>query len=78
MEIGQLKEFILWCKANKVKTFSKDGICFEFSDLAFIENLHEEPVPVKETFLDSQKTMVDTEEVSEKDEDELLFWSSSK
>lgn len=76
MEIHELKELILWCKANKVKHLTKGDFTFELSDLAFIDQLMNEPV--KETNLDSSKTLADTEELGQEEQDELLFWSTSK
>lgn len=74
MEIEELKAFILWCKANKVKTFSKDGIAFELSDLAFIEQYSE--ASEKEIYLDNNKTFADDDKPEENEENELLYWST--
>lgn len=77
MEISELKDFILWCKANKIKHFSKDGVVFEFSDLAFVEQYIEDP-SIKETNLDSKQTLVDNIESDQAENDELLYWSTNK
>lgn len=75
----QLKEFILWCKANKVKNFKNSEYQFELSELAFIDTVGMADLgdPVKEMNLDAALPIVDSEEpMSREDEDELLYWST--
>jgi hypothetical protein len=76
MTIEELKALILWCKVNKVKSFSKDGIAFELSDLAFIENFSEDTE--KEIYLDNNKTFADDEKPEASEEDEMLYWSVNR
>lgn len=82
MNMQEIKDFIIWCKENKVKSFNNSDFHFELSDLAFIEDqLVSGGIDLpktKEEFLDSQKTFMETEQVDEKEQEELLFWSSSK
>ncbi len=76
MTTSELKELILWMKANKVKKFKNSEVEFELSDLAFIDELNPAQ-PVKEMPLGSNSDMLDTEKpLTKEEEDELLFWSS--
>ena len=75
MTVSELKEFILWCKANKVKKFNNADIQFELSDLAFLEDI--DKTPMKEMVLGGSKDMLDTLKVPE-GEDPDLFWSATR
>lgn len=75
----ELKQFILWCKNNKIKTFTTPSASFELSELAFIEHLNESQMEEK-TSEAMDTTLIDTakQELEEEDEKEdLLFWSSN-
>lgn len=65
MNIEEVKQFIEWCKTNKVKSFKNTDISFELSELSYIDSF-EEVKDIKEV-----KT---TESEIEKDLD--LFWSA--
>lgn len=75
----EIKSFISWAKKNGAVRVSVNGIEIEFApnlqavplDSKSIENLYSS---VSELNLDSSKTF--TEEKSEENEDELLYWSS--
>jgi hypothetical protein len=69
---AQMRAFILWAKETKLKRFKLGEIEVEFSDLAFIDPVTDMP----EVTDFEQKTLVDTEPVDQKEENELLFWSS--
>lgn len=70
MDIEKYKQFIEWCKANKVKSFKNADIEFELSELSFIDEIDY-----------AQSTDISTQNISsktkEEDEDLLdLFWSA--
>lgn len=69
--IKELKEFITWCKSQGIKTAKVGEITFEISEITYVNEVGQ----IKEE-LGSSKTLVDTDESSKKEEDELLFWSS--
>ena len=74
MDFLEIKEFILWCKANKVKHFEKDGMKFELSDLAFQEEVIAAQTKIQEQW--SSKILSDLEKLSPEEEEELQFWSA--
>ncbi len=80
MTFEEIKLLILWCKENKVKSFTNNEISFELSDLAFIDAIAGglDQINTKEEFLDSQKILIDTEEMNEQELDDLLYWSTKK
>jgi hypothetical protein len=73
--LQQIKDFMEWCKQNKVKSFKNSNIQFELSDLAFIEHI-EPNIPTldleqqqeQSKYVESQQNMTD---------DDLLFYSSN-
>ena len=71
--IEDIKLFIEWCKEKKVKSFKSDNIQFELSELSFIDNT--------EDYADKLKTSVQEskfeEEQQNKEDEEMLFWSSN-
>jgi len=73
--IDNLKEFILFAKANKLKRFKLADLEFEFSDINYIEELKAE---VTAPFTPSNTgTLADTDNDKPITEDEDLFWSTS-
>lgn len=72
-DINELKEFLIWCRSQKVKkVMLETGTSVEFSDLAFVEDLQTDS---KEMFLGSKSTLMDTLKPNQKEDDEDLFWS---
>ena len=71
--IEDVKLFIEWCKEHKVKSFKFDNIQFELSELSFIEDTQSYTDELH-TSLDESKFEADQQE---KEDDELLFWSSN-
>ncbi len=71
-----LKEFILWCKSQKVKSFKNTDIQFELSDLSFLEELSSTTSSEEIDEFDSQ-TLTDTDEEASKEDEDLLYWSSN-
>ena len=71
--LEDVKLFIEWCKAHKVKSFKIEDVQFELSELAFIEDVKD--------YSEELKTSVDEtkfeEDQQKKEEEELLFWSSN-
>ena len=71
--IEDIKLFIEWCKENKVKSFKSDNIQFELSELSFIDNT--------EDYADKLQTSVQEskfeQEQQDKEDEEMLFWSSN-
>ena len=39
--LEDVKLFIEWCKEHKVKSFKIEGVQFELSELAFVENIQD-------------------------------------
>ena len=79
MTLDELKNFIKWCKKEKIKAASFENCSFEISELAFIDNsAYSDLSEFKEDNLDSQKLMIDDEEKMEdnREEEELLYWST--
>ena len=73
----EIKEFIIWCQKNKVKSFKHDNIAFEVSEIAFVDQLNEQQLQQKVSEA-MDETLVDTakQELDQEDED-LLMWSSN-
>ena len=69
-----VKLFIEWCKENKVKSFKSEHIQFELSELSFLENT--------EGYADKIQTTLDEskfeKEQKDKEDEEMLFWSSGR
>jgi hypothetical protein len=73
----ELKNFILWCKSEKVKAFKNDNIQFEMSDLAFVEHLDEPGDILKEANIPAADTFAEMDPESGKEDDDLMYWSST-
>lgn len=69
---AKLKNFILWCKQNKVKAFKSKEIEFELSEIAFVPQVED----FKEIDLSDQKTFSDFDNMTEEEKEELLTWSA--
>ena len=71
--LEDVKLFIEWCKEHKVKSFKIEGVQFELSELAFVENM--------QGYAEKLQTVADEsnfeEEQQQKEDDELMFWSSN-
>jgi hypothetical protein len=79
-DISEIKEFIEWCKVNKIKAFCAGDISFELSELGLIENLQPSNVPVDTELLETaqmikEDSKFEEQQQAEEDED-LLFYSS--
>jgi len=74
----ELKDFIIWCKSTKVKSFNFKDISIELSELAFVEDqiISEQAIQAQKTKLENTETLADTEEEDSEELDELLFWSA--
>ena len=74
--ISELKELILWCKENKLKSVSINGISFELSELAHVENIQG---LTTESHLEQKEINANTEnrQSESNSEEDLLFWSSN-
>lgn len=72
----EIKKFILWCKEHKVKCFKLGDLEVELSEISFIPD--EELMAPKPPAFTNSATLTDTEEVSEKEEEELLYWSTNR
>ena len=72
----EIKEFILWCQKNKVKSFKQENIAFELSEIAFVDQLSESQMETK-TSEAMDETLVDTaKQELDEEEDSLLYWST--
>lgn len=72
----EIKTFILWCKENKVKSFKLGDLSVELSEISFIPE-EELTAPNAPAFTNSA-TLLDTENESNKDNEELLYWSTNR
>ena len=73
-DLNELKVFILWAKSQRIKSLELDGVKFELSDLAFIDQFNEANANDKlETAVDKSK--FESEQQNNED-DEDLYWSS--
>ena len=79
--VKELKEFIKWAKANKIKNFKHGDISFELSDLAFVETTDYSEITdfEKKQLIDTDETDLTEQELEErrKEDEELLFWSAN-
>jgi len=73
--LEKLKEFMDWCRTNKVKTFKNSDIQFELSELAFLPD----NANVKEINLEDEKTFADAVDqgLTPEEYEDLLFHSSN-
>ena len=76
--VASLKRFITWAKNNKIKRFKNGDVEFEISDLGLVEELNRSALSNEKEITDfEKKTLVDTEEMSQQEQDELLYWSTN-
>ena len=71
---AKLKNFILWCQKNKVKSFSGKEVSFELSELSFIPEAND----YKEINLEDSSTFSDLSNLDKDETEDLLFWSSGQ
>lgn len=77
MTITEIKEFIIWMKANKVKKFKNSDFEMEMSDIAFIDELNVSQE--REMVLGGSKDLHDTAVPQTDEENESdLFWSCGR
>lgn len=78
--VDELKELLIWAKAQGIQSLQVGEIKADFSILAMSEAYHQESIdsqkPTKELSNLSTELMVDTEEMTKEEEDELLFHSA--
>lgn len=73
----ELKDFILWCHTQKIKSVKVGTVEVQFSDIAFydtIAGLTSEPVKVEER--NTSETLADAENPKPNEDEEMLFWSA--
>jgi hypothetical protein len=76
--VSELQEFILWAKKERVESFKAGDVEVSLSAYAFIDAISElspEPQSHKTEERNTSKTLVDTLNTTEDDE-ELLFFSA--
>ena len=73
-DLSEVKEFILWAKENKVSELKVENIEFKLSPLSFVDE-KQQATELKEAIGD---TLVDTQEISQKELEELMYWSVNK
>lgn len=78
MTTDELKDLIIWMRANKVKKFKNAEIEFELSDLAFIDELVQDTSKVKEMPLGGGSDLLSTLKPNQTEEDQDLYWSCSR
>lgn len=57
--LKELKDFILWCKEQKIKSFSIDGVQVDLHELALVEDLPNITPPTSQPT--DSKLLVETE-----------------
>lgn len=72
--IEDIKLFIEWCREHKVKFFKFEDIQFELSELSFVESTKSYTDDLQST-LDESKF---EKEQQDKEDEEMLFWSSNR
>lgn len=78
-DINELKNLILWCKSERVKSIKIADISFELSDMALTEDMTsiEDAIINEDKHTVIQKDLIDSAEPSDDgDDDEALFWST--
>ena len=87
--VSELKELIQWCKKEKVRALSVNGIQFELSDMALVQDILEDadmtapkPKPDQQNSKEishlSTDSLIDTDEpLSKEEQNELLFHSAN-
>lgn len=75
--IEELKNLILWCKEQKVKSLKVAEYSFELSDLALVEDLHsfEDATLNEDKKTVIQKDLMDSQPTPEEDAEDL-YWST--
>lgn len=72
----EIKNFIIWCQKNKVKSFKQGETAFEISEIAFVDQINAAQMDQKvseamdETLVDTAKQELD------KESEDLLYWST--
>lgn len=69
----EFKELATWCKSQKIKHLKVDGVEFEFSDIAFLEEIDSAKLESLETAVDESTF---ESEQDEKEDEEMLYWSA--
>lgn len=73
--VSQLQELIEWCISKKVRKLSLQGIEFELSDLALVQDImSQEELKDKESSSLTSQTMADTGD--NREDEDLLYYSS--
>lgn len=78
MTTDEIKELIIWMRANKVKRFKNAEIEFELSDLAFIDELVQTTNNIKEMPLGGGSDLISTLKSNQIEEDPDLYWSCTR
>lgn len=71
--LEEMKEFILWCQENKVKSFKNNNIEVELSELAFLPESNN----FDEIKYEDGSTFSDLSNLTKEETEEALFWSSN-
>ena len=73
----EVQHFIAYCKSEKIKSFKIQDVEVVISELAYVPDINE---PVAQDYkLDSGDILSDAEDekfMTEKEKEELLFWST--
>jgi hypothetical protein len=72
----ELKAFILWAKEQKLKRIRISDVEVEISDVALIESLSVDQISQVSPSTTFDETV--SKEDQQKEDDELLFWSTQK
>lgn len=76
-DLTELKQFIDWCKSQKIRAVNINNIQFEFSELAFVsEELSETAIKGKPVDYSDNSTWGDLEKMTDAEREELEMWSA--
>lgn len=69
--VAQLKNFITWAKEQGIRELKVDNVEIKFSELAFIPQSE-----FKDMSIGGASTLADTEQLSQEEENDILYHSS--
>lgn len=75
--VEELKSFILWAKSQKLKSASLGNVSFDFSELAFVNDIESAPdVETTDMAVPPNSPKLPGGDARPSEDDELLYWSA--
>ena len=74
-KIKEIKDFIVWCKNNKVKSVKYGDLEFELSEISFVDEISS--IKADEMSQEIKEKNILNNESTNKEDDEMLYWSSN-